>query len=228
MKPLILSVLLLFFLFPACNPEDDDTSTPETVATCSDGIQNGDETGIDCGGDCPACTVAPPTSGTYLYGVADGETILYSGPNGQGSFLATCDGYGRDFYQNGGTWQRIDVGTGDIELLALVALSQNRLGAADPAWFYDMYGQSSYTYEAATNCSSTPIQAAIFWVDEDGTSWSTEGGDQTGSTFEITERGPFQGYSIPIKGRFSCKVYSNAGEMKTVESGQFSFVLGLF
>ena len=34
----------------------DDEPTPE--ATCTDGIQNGDETGIDCGGmDCPSCEV---------------------------------------------------------------------------------------------------------------------------------------------------------------------------
>jgi hypothetical protein len=30
---------------------NDTTPTP----TCSDGVQNGDETGVDCGGSCPAC-----------------------------------------------------------------------------------------------------------------------------------------------------------------------------
>ncbi|MCX6794971.1 MAG: Ig domain-containing protein, partial [Candidatus Falkowbacteria bacterium] len=29
------------------------------VQTCTDGTKNGNETGIDCGGSCPACTVAP-------------------------------------------------------------------------------------------------------------------------------------------------------------------------
>jgi len=29
------------------------------AATCSDGIQNGNETGIDCGGSCPACPPVP-------------------------------------------------------------------------------------------------------------------------------------------------------------------------
>ncbi len=27
--------------------------------TCTDGIQNGDETGVDCGGSCPACSISP-------------------------------------------------------------------------------------------------------------------------------------------------------------------------
>ncbi len=30
-----------------------------TTPTCTDGIQNGDETGIDCGGSCEPCTIAP-------------------------------------------------------------------------------------------------------------------------------------------------------------------------
>lgn len=34
---------------------DDDDAEPE--ASCTDGIQNGDETGIDCGGDCDPCEV---------------------------------------------------------------------------------------------------------------------------------------------------------------------------
>ncbi len=38
--------------------------------TCSDGIQNGDETGVDCGGSCPACPPPPPACGD---GVCDGS-----------------------------------------------------------------------------------------------------------------------------------------------------------
>ena len=34
-----------------CQTEED----PEPLATCSDNIQNGNETGVDCGGDCPSC-----------------------------------------------------------------------------------------------------------------------------------------------------------------------------
>ncbi|KXX70267.1 di-heme oxidoredictase family protein [Flammeovirga sp. SJP92] len=33
---------------------------PDPVPTCDDGIQNGDETGIDCGGSCTPCQVTPP------------------------------------------------------------------------------------------------------------------------------------------------------------------------
>ncbi len=40
-----------------CNGQDDDCdgAIDEGCSACDDGIQNGDETGIDCGGSCPPC-----------------------------------------------------------------------------------------------------------------------------------------------------------------------------
>ncbi|MGB0790706.1 MAG: hypothetical protein ACPGRT_04410 [Flavobacteriaceae bacterium] len=50
---------IAFMLFVASCEKDDPTPVPQ--ATCDDGIQNGDETGIDCGGSCTACvTMAAP------------------------------------------------------------------------------------------------------------------------------------------------------------------------
>jgi hypothetical protein len=34
--------------------------------TCTDGIKNGNETGIDCGGSCPPCAVIPPSTNVAL------------------------------------------------------------------------------------------------------------------------------------------------------------------
>ena len=36
----------------------DDDSIPTNDPTCTDGIQNGDETGVDCGGSCTPCSSA--------------------------------------------------------------------------------------------------------------------------------------------------------------------------
>ena len=33
----------------------------QPAPTCTDGVLNGDETGIDCGGNCPPCQPTPPT-----------------------------------------------------------------------------------------------------------------------------------------------------------------------
>ena len=45
-----------------CSPEDyktdvsgDGSQATSACATCFDNIQNGTETGVDCGGTCPAC-----------------------------------------------------------------------------------------------------------------------------------------------------------------------------
>jgi hypothetical protein len=68
MKRLILptSVLLIALLFVTCKKKSSDDSTP--TPTCSDGIQNQGETGVDCGGPCTACqTVLCNGNGSASY-----------------------------------------------------------------------------------------------------------------------------------------------------------------
>lgn len=60
------AIFLICFavLFVQCN--DDDFGNPIYQERCSDGIQNGDETGVDCGGsECEPCSVASEFEGTY-------------------------------------------------------------------------------------------------------------------------------------------------------------------
>lgn len=65
----IVGIVLLAstLVFTSCNNDDDPE--PMVVATCTDGIMNGDETGTDCGGSCTPCTdsmpMGPDFSGTY-------------------------------------------------------------------------------------------------------------------------------------------------------------------
>ncbi len=51
----------------ACSNDDD--AMPIAMATCNDGIMNGSETGVDCGGSCTPCEegmeMEPDFSGTY-------------------------------------------------------------------------------------------------------------------------------------------------------------------
>ena len=53
----------------SCSDDDEATlQDPITMATCDDGIMNGDETGVDCGGSCEPCEIMsmdPDFSGTY-------------------------------------------------------------------------------------------------------------------------------------------------------------------
>lgn len=57
MYRILTSMTMVFALMLASCSSDDGGPDPPVQATCSDGIQNGDETGIDCGGSCTACVV---------------------------------------------------------------------------------------------------------------------------------------------------------------------------
>jgi len=57
-------------LLSSCSDDDDAMlhDDPMAMATCDDGMMNGDETGVDCGGSCTPCEMMgmdPDFSGTY-------------------------------------------------------------------------------------------------------------------------------------------------------------------
>ena len=61
----LISLICLSILFVRCYDEDN-FGNPIFQERCFDGIQNGDETGIDCGGSqCEPCSVASEFAGTY-------------------------------------------------------------------------------------------------------------------------------------------------------------------
>lgn len=57
-----ISLLALALVFVQCKSDDDK---PIYQDRCSDGVQNGNETGIDCGGDCEPCDVEELFGGVY-------------------------------------------------------------------------------------------------------------------------------------------------------------------
>ncbi|MGY8886560.1 MAG: DUF4331 family protein [Flavobacteriales bacterium] len=62
---LIVATICSTLLFVHCTDADDNGNVIGLV-TCSDGLQNGDETGIDCGGSiCEPCAAGLNFSGTF-------------------------------------------------------------------------------------------------------------------------------------------------------------------
>ncbi len=55
---LLILAMAFSIILVSCSGDDNGGGDPPAQATCSDGIQNGTETGIDCGGSCSACAVA--------------------------------------------------------------------------------------------------------------------------------------------------------------------------
>jgi uncharacterized protein (TIGR02145 family) len=65
--------LLLYFLLTSTLILTNCSADQEEPATCSDGIQNGTETGVDCGGaSCPACPIEPTCSDGIQNGTETG------------------------------------------------------------------------------------------------------------------------------------------------------------
>lgn len=74
-------IVLIVFSIVITSCDSDDGSVPFiAVATCTDGIQNGDETGIDCGGDCNPCTEGAiiPSTGYQAPSSYNGYTLFWS------------------------------------------------------------------------------------------------------------------------------------------------------
>lgn len=45
---------------PRIAPSARSTNEGVCASECDDSVRNGRETGVDCGGDCPACPAAAP------------------------------------------------------------------------------------------------------------------------------------------------------------------------
>ncbi len=71
---IIFSFLTLFAVISLISCSDDDNDfDPIAMASCSDGIMNGDETGVDCGGSCDPCN--------------DGDGMMNEDPDFSGTFV---------------------------------------------------------------------------------------------------------------------------------------------
>src|SRR3989344_2832276 len=78
-----------------CESGEDYSSCSQdcpAVATCSDGIQNQGETGVDCGGPCAACSIQTELGLYELYEISLTDSQSYSNPYTQASVSATFTG----------------------------------------------------------------------------------------------------------------------------------------
>ncbi len=100
-------------------------TTDAAAPTCSDGIQNGDETGIDCGGSCPDCV---PGGGDSFWNQGTGSSIYYDGNVGIGT---TTDLSNRLTVDGTIKAERIDV-VSSITLNGMIDAGQIRLNTTIP------------------------------------------------------------------------------------------------
>ena len=78
-KVLFTLALSAGLFFTSCSSDDNEPPIIAAVPTCTDGIQNGDEIGVDCGGICAPCTIAIENPTGYTF-ERDGQgTVSFSG-----------------------------------------------------------------------------------------------------------------------------------------------------
>ena len=78
MQKSILTLFCLTLFILSCS-DDDDGIIELPDATCSDGIINGDETGIDCGGSCTPCEIGLEVPATYVFERDGNSTVSFGG-----------------------------------------------------------------------------------------------------------------------------------------------------
>src|SRR5680860_488516 len=86
MKKLTLKSIAIYGMLALCltfvvSCDDEENLTAKNLATCTDGIMNGDETGIDCGGTCAPCEEGMELgrrAELYVTNNANGDITKYS------------------------------------------------------------------------------------------------------------------------------------------------------
>jgi len=80
MKIVVLTLAISAGLFfTSCSSDDNAPIVEAEAPTCTDGIQNGDEIDIDCGGSCTPCAIAIENPSSYTFNRAGESTVSFGG-----------------------------------------------------------------------------------------------------------------------------------------------------
>lgn len=79
MKRIFFTLALASLLFNSCDSDDNDPPIVAVIPTCEDSIQNGDETGVDCGGTCTPCETGIANPSSYSFERDGVSTVSFEG-----------------------------------------------------------------------------------------------------------------------------------------------------
>lgn len=123
----------------------------EEIATCNDGIRNGNEIGVDCGGSCAPCPVDPTT----LRGVVQKGPFL----NGSSVLLNELDS---NYVQTGISFNtQILENNGTFSFLTIPLASPYVSLRADGFYFNEVTGDNSTTQITLNAISDIPTDGTI-------------------------------------------------------------------
>lgn len=209
MKKLIISFVSLSLLIASCK-KDNPTPTPTSTTNNTN-------------------TTTVPANAHFMKATVDGTVInLYAGVNGCGE--GTSFGQSMGFYS---FEAYISVPSPETTPDLSVSFSGNSLFTDQnddtDSSFYAIFKLGNHIFNTANISNGTPSIDIIYTLYENGqpTDWLSSLGDQTGSSFKVTEIKPstnYMGASIAlVKGTFNCKIYNsdNPSISKTVTNATF-------
>ncbi len=186
------------------SPEKTITFTKEkcsftggTEPTCNDGIQNGDETGIDCGGSCPPCTVEPTCNDGIQNGDETGVDCGGSCPNSCGTG-GSCGEFGVS-YVNDNTIKVYHKDNGWTASWQYICLNGNCVpGDKKDGYYYKDFNatlgnQYKILFKAQDNTSGqylSPEETVTFTTDECSFVRGTKSTKNVSGTTSVQNKNP--------------------------------------
>lgn len=222
-------MVLLFFQYSCSNNDIDEMG--EDLMSCTDGIQNQNETGIDCGGECDACA---PSSEYYFKGDFGGESVLTE-ERGSVTFLGgTNTDAGNNLCSVGYFMAISDIF--DTDYVPIVGIGFANVYLRNSNCDYDeIYEKFPTFFDPGTydfyeeNVSGFSKGIAVAYVDMDGKEWnSTNGAQPNLSSFEIMSSEsvtPSTAGNLiqKISGKVNCTLYDFNGNSIKLENAEFVF-----
>lgn len=197
-----------------------------TTPSCTNGIQDGTETGVDCGG---SCTVCSGTTKTYYFkGEVNGVQVIneHNSVNptaSRSSFADTC------LYGLGAFITAEDI-FGTVENLFSLdfnGIYRGHCPSIDDTSIYNhLFDTGTYTLEAGPSGSIIRIGLMIDGVSYYSNDFGTQPSTSNFTIVESTPKPPANGDdAVKIKATFRCKLQSSTGAVIEIIGGETVIVI---
>lgn len=183
-----------------------------TTDTCNDGIQNGDETGVDCGGSiCPPCPPAP-TPTTYIRFDIDGVNYVIESSNTSGD--AGNSPSNNYVFSQGNITDGGDFGALEIHFFQAASINLSN--------FQGLIGfPIAFNNSGNSNFGNVELNLG-------GTTYNSDGAGNTAGNSQLIVLQASVEDDTPetyrIRGIFNCEVVDGTGNATTLENGTFELI----
>ncbi|CAN5216427.1 hypothetical protein BH09BAC1_BH09BAC1_20550 [soil metagenome] len=243
----IFVILAVFFLsalaITSCKKDSSDPTT------CSNGVMDGDETGIDCGGSCTACSTTPSCSNGIKDGNETGidcggscaactttvnKTYYFKGDVGGNEVInqdntvtptASRNSANNICYYSLGCFITADDIFGTVEngfSLDFLNIYTGQCPAINDTSIYNhLLDVGTYTFDAGPSGSVIKVSLLIDGTHYDTQNYGTQPSTSTFSIVESTPIAPFNGDdAVKVKATFRCMLKSDAGDVIEITNGE--------